>query len=515
MSQAIFFPGRSPLSYAPSSPDPTPLRLIAFSVAEAALQPDPNSPSINMVIGKIPLAPDVLRRQSNWPLQEACVEDDWDEYGWSHKVDDLDFDSWNAKVKERRVKACNELPQSPPVSPRVCDFTVPQNSPLAESMSQNYRWAESPCEPAVPHGQRQLYTRSAEPSPIKSTFSGLDQTCPPPEFKPRLTAFEFDAKAKSEAATHKHSHARAKSEVPPVPKAHRMERGNAVGMRLPSLAEIQAKMRGQGASRMGASRMDSQESIELIQTPTEERPDPRFETHIALGDVLDHRPPTPPSPIANTVHVPAKDSRLAPFLRERTSGRLSGRPVSMPPLSLSSEQLANLAAALGKDKSYVQPSVMITPPKERPVTGQVPAPARPPLPRLPCSTSTRFANITITPPPRSSTMPSSSLLRSPRSPCSPSGSCSPTLSIPMITCTPAPATVIKDGKEIDSDEEEGDVVLFEGEVYDSESDIGSERDVDVQVDAESKSEFERGKEREREMRAEVMKKKLLQRRRSD
>ena len=32
----------------PSSPDPTPLRLLAFSVAEAALQPDPNSPSLNM-----------------------------------------------------------------------------------------------------------------------------------------------------------------------------------------------------------------------------------------------------------------------------------------------------------------------------------------------------------------------------------------------------------------------------------------------------------------------------------
>jgi hypothetical protein len=32
-------------TYTPSSPDPTPLRMLAFSVAEAALQADPNSPA--------------------------------------------------------------------------------------------------------------------------------------------------------------------------------------------------------------------------------------------------------------------------------------------------------------------------------------------------------------------------------------------------------------------------------------------------------------------------------------
>lgn len=49
MAQSILLPAPALLNYEPSSPDPTPLRMIAFSVAEAALMPDPNSPSFGMI----------------------------------------------------------------------------------------------------------------------------------------------------------------------------------------------------------------------------------------------------------------------------------------------------------------------------------------------------------------------------------------------------------------------------------------------------------------------------------
>jgi hypothetical protein len=45
---------------------------------------------------------------------------------------------------------------------------------------------------------------------------------------------------------------------------------------------------------------------------------------------------------------------------------------------------------------------------------------------------------------------------------------SPTLSVPIITCTPAPQRVRRNGVEEDSDEEEGDVVVFSAEEEDSE-----------------------------------------------
>ena len=49
MAQTLFLPPVVfPGSATPSSPDPTPLRLLAFSVAEAALQSDPNSPSLSL-----------------------------------------------------------------------------------------------------------------------------------------------------------------------------------------------------------------------------------------------------------------------------------------------------------------------------------------------------------------------------------------------------------------------------------------------------------------------------------
>ena len=50
MAQTLFSPSPSFPSYTPSSPDSTPLRLLAFSVAEAALQSDPGSPSFGATV---------------------------------------------------------------------------------------------------------------------------------------------------------------------------------------------------------------------------------------------------------------------------------------------------------------------------------------------------------------------------------------------------------------------------------------------------------------------------------
>ena len=47
MAQTVFFPPSMP--HVPASPDPTRLRMLAFSVAEAALQSDPASPSFESI----------------------------------------------------------------------------------------------------------------------------------------------------------------------------------------------------------------------------------------------------------------------------------------------------------------------------------------------------------------------------------------------------------------------------------------------------------------------------------
>jgi hypothetical protein len=83
----------------------------------------------------------------------------------------------------------------------------------------------------------------------------------------------------------------------------------------------------------------------------------------------------------------------------------------------------------------------------------------------------------------------------PRAPSSPTTSiastASPTLSVPIITCTPAPQTVLRDGIEHESDEDEDDVVVFDGEA-------------------------EEAKEREeRERRGKEMRDRLMRRRSSD
>lgn len=91
-------------------------------------------------------------------------------------------------------------------------------------------------------------------------------------------------------------------------------------VRLPSLAQIHAKMgspaRQQSASGMGAVRMDSSESIEILQTPTEEYTSSRIEARLALSTVLHRRPSTPSSSVTMPAVSSPKEKeapRLAPF----------------------------------------------------------------------------------------------------------------------------------------------------------------------------------------------------------
>ncbi|OCF30446.1 hypothetical protein I316_07933 [Kwoniella heveanensis BCC8398] len=567
-------PASSSPFYCPSSPDPTPLRLLAFSVAEAALQPDPNSPSFTSAMGKMP----THLEMDDWVAPSERTAEPmsaWAAVGpWSGKKEVVDAASqrrrplWDivAHAKDRRDKSKSSptssestLPQSPPTSPGSYNFVLPSNSPLAASIAVGAS-PDNVNKSSFPMNNRRfpLFTRSAEPSPTKSTFSALDQTRPPPEFVPRLSAADFSAKAKESSTAAKHGRTksdiaspasnsaeisstdklRAQSNLPAVPSRHTM--------RLPSLAQIQAKMtdahrRGNSLGATPSSstspikpraqvqvqtqaqtqprpvpkirtvyRTDSSESVEVIKTPTDESP--RRNPRIVLASILNRRPSTPPSPPLTTVKD--KEPRLAPFLRERTSGRMSGgraRPMSMPPMSLG--DLPSFEAIVKANAAASGPAFEITPPKERAssVFGNVPSPTKGSFPwtmnasGMCTPTEGRF-NLSVSATPPRMTTPSPR--RSFTSPASPTesvrstGTSSPSLSVPMITCTPAPQTVLRDGIETESDEEEGDVVLFEGD--------------SMSVDADSEADDEESKEREeREKRAEAMKKRLLLRRRSD
>lgn len=264
-----------------------------------------------------------------------------------------------------------------------------------------------------------LYTRSAEPSPVRSTFEGLDQSQPPPEFIPRVSAKEFAAKSPSQLL---------KSQATsPVNYPSRTASKN----KLPSLAEIQRKMKattvGHGHKRNGSAgcmprptRSDSESSIELM-TPEEE---------IDEMNLVIRRTASPPV-----------ESRLPTFLRQRTSGRLgkAPRPLSMP--------ISDYQYSVGK------PIVMITPPSATP---SVP----PPSARLATPTRRSFT----TPPVRSGAKVSSASTTDSIRPIS------PTHSIPIITCTPA--------QEDDSDsdtESEGDVIVFDGVAEEAKEKLERER----------------------------------------
>jgi hypothetical protein len=248
---------------------------------------------------------------------------------------------------------------------------------------------------------------------------------------------------------------------------------------LPSLAQIQAKMSTRGHRRgvsVGAVpqprapksvRTDSQDSMEVLITPTEEYENTltRREPRIVLpsGNTGNNcsQTATPPSPTG------MKSSRLAPFLRQRISGRLATRPVSMPPLQ---------GRPLLGPKLNIIPPTLVTP------LAKVPPPVEPCTP-----IRASFPFPTLSTPPTRSTSP----LHSPTS--STHSQPSPSLSVPMITCTPAPQRVRRNGVEEDSDEEEGDVVVFSAA---EEDEVNSDKE-------------------ERERRGRIMRAKLGLRRLSD
>lgn len=381
-------------------------------------------------------------------------------------------------------KAAPAAPLSP-VSPASYNFVLPAHSPLAASIATPDE-KRSPTPPRLSAAARQtlnarlhsstlsngprpfpLFTRSAEPSPTKSTFSTLDQSRPPPVFVPRLSDSDVSKQDPTQSGRASPSdRLRAQASRSPVVASRHTTR-------LPSLAQIQAKMSKTGHRRgssvdgipaaipgpsgpqaKGVYRTNSNESVEVLKTPTDEMPpsQPRIVTASP-----ERRPQSPPSPTGSN-----KESRLAPFLRERTSDRLAGsgaksRPVSMPPLSGFN---LNLLAFAGKDiKGKVSRSGTTSPASALAKTGST-ATVPPPSPSR---------HIILNTPPNRYT---ATVYSSPASPTdsarSRSSTASPTLSVPIITCTPAPARFVRDGVEQDSDEEGGDVVLFEGDCTDDE-----------------------------------------------
>ena len=72
MSQTIFMTAPSLHAFIPSSPDPTTLRLLAYSVAEAALQSNPNSPSFGYVLDQ-PAAPSEIAMFASAQRTKAWV----------------------------------------------------------------------------------------------------------------------------------------------------------------------------------------------------------------------------------------------------------------------------------------------------------------------------------------------------------------------------------------------------------------------------------------------------------
>jgi hypothetical protein len=74
MAQSIFLPAPTVLTYSPNSPDPTPLRMIAFSVAESVLQADPSSPFMGS--SSKPQFIDTTR-SSSWESTGSAVWDSW------------------------------------------------------------------------------------------------------------------------------------------------------------------------------------------------------------------------------------------------------------------------------------------------------------------------------------------------------------------------------------------------------------------------------------------------------
>ncbi|GMK57349.1 hypothetical protein CspeluHIS016_0401830 [Cutaneotrichosporon spelunceum] len=385
----------------PLSGSQNPLRTVAFSVAEAALSSGPDSPSkISTSMADLMDSPALVPSANPW---DASTIGTW------------------PRQKPRRAGS----------------FTGRPLWQLAEHAKER-RERESfvaPISDMSDYGFTQeiiLTTKSADPSP-EAAFFNAEQLH---RAIPRLSGRDFAIEAEKHAATV--THARTQSD------AIRAELATVVcqpNRRLPSLAQIQAKMNRKSARRSDS--IDSQDS-EGPQTPTDE---------MAMFDFVALRcPMTPESP----------SSRLAPFLRERTNGRLA-RPRSMPPVYGNMEALDELPA-LSIMCTSRQASLPPTPPSVQRTWRQA---SLPPSYGTPTRSPTRGGGVTLV-----VTPPSESQLRySPISPTesvvSVASAASSTPSLPMITCTPA--------AEEDSDEEsEADVIVFSGEAHSDDDDEDEE-----------------------------------------
>ncbi|KAL7423025.1 hypothetical protein Q5752_002324 [Cryptotrichosporon argae] len=427
MAQSILLPPTSLPAYNPGSPDPSPLRTLAFSVAEAALQPDPNSPSFASLAGRLP---DPLEFDSTWKWPKPPRAMQMQVHMHQPTPRRSSRSLWDLADHAKTRRGSQDSVPSPPVSPHK-GFAVPARAPLAAFIAASALTAPF----LSTHAPTQ--TRSAAPSPTKPAFAHLDQRRPPPEFVPplRLSAREFAAKPVDRPAQHARARSHVEPSAQPKPRA------------LPSLAQIQAKMgkdrpapaRARAHARRASaevvvrpvsSRSLSADSMELV-TPTDEVRSPLEIIRIATG----RRSPSPEPEASKSPHKEAPALALSSFLRERTSGRLA-RPHSGP-----------------------GPELAIAPPKAQ---SSVPPPS---ARRVQTPTRSTFAPALIVTPPRAA-------------PGSPTGSTastststsSPTL--PTITCTPAPSKIVRDG--VESDEESNSITLFAGEVDDDDADADAD-----------------------------------------
>lgn len=371
-----------------ASLDQTPLRNVAFSVAEAALESDPNSPSFNFAMTDLMNTPPLSGEESN-----LWVED---------------MGTW------------------PRAKTRAASFAG-RGQPLWQIVeSAKERREREKDDDSFEQVVTLPTTVSADPSPIDSTF--LDMKAAFRTQFPRLSAREFAAKAEKDAGVVAHVRTQSDAERSASPRVVPTRR------RLPSLAQIQAKMSSVAEGQRYQPRSDSWDSVDSDgpQTPTDE---------VVSFNLPFRRPETPDSP---------QSSRLAPFLRERTNGRLA-RPKSMPPLNDSPQFNERPATSYIPSRQFSLPP---TPPSFQRTSRQMSLPA---TPGSPSRQWNRDMTILVTPPgiPEHSPMsPTESVT---------SASSQASSSLPIITCTPA--------EEEDSDNDsEGDVIVFAGDLDDDEED---------------------------------------------
>lgn len=408
-----------PMWDSPSPDSHNTLRTVAFSVAEAALNSGPNSPSkFNTSMADLMDAPPL---ESSADLWDASTIGTWPRQKSRRAASFTGRPLWQLveHAKERRERESSAY---------FHHWQRHHSANLISALSATTEMSEYGFEQEVT-----LTTKSADPSPEAAFFS-MEQIR---RALPRLSGHDFAIEAEKQAAAV--SHARTQSDALRAAQAAVACRPN---QRLPSLAQIQAKMNRMGTGRSDS--IDSQDS-EGPQTPTDDM--------TTFDFVAPRRPMTPDSP----------SSRLAPFLRERTNGRLA-RPRSMPPAYGDMDDLDELPS-LPYFRASRQASLPPTPQSTQRTWRQFSLPT---TPDTPTRSPNRVGGVTLV-----VTPPSQSQLRySPTSPtesvASVVSTASSVPSLPIITCTPA--------AEQDSDEEsEGDVIVFSGEPDSDEEDDEEDR----------------------------------------